>query len=231
MRTFTRNILVVFTSITGCVAPFTACTADCEEKGTCGPYSETGGATGDAGASATGGTAGADGGTSAQGGSSAGGAAGDSGLMGGEGGQAGGPVVTCDASLAPEEDTCVIDETYGVFVSPAGDNDEGDGSRDKPFATLGKAIEAATESGKRVYACGGDGGTFSERVTIGEDQSGLEIFGGFDCDDWTYGGVAKTNVVSPTPLALHVLNLDGVRIEGFRFEAANATLPSGSSVG
>jgi hypothetical protein len=266
MRTFTRNILVVLASITGCVAPFTACSADCEEKGTCGPYSETGGTAGEAG-SATGGSSasggssgtsgtsgssgtsgttgtsgdgagaqageagrgGGSGGASAQGGASAGGSAGDTGITGGEGGEAGGGT-PCDPLLSPGEDACVIDDVYAVFVSPTGSDDEGDGTKASPFESFAKAIESAALNDKRVFACA-DGGVFGERVSIDAEANGVEIYGGFSCDDWTYDATAKTSVVSPTPLALHIVDAEDVTIEGFRFEAADGSLPGESSVG
>ena len=42
----------------------------------------------------------------------------------------------CDGELLPEDDACVVDEEYGVFVSPTGDDATGEGTRESPFATL-----------------------------------------------------------------------------------------------
>ena len=124
----------------------------------------------------------------------------------------------------------MIDEEYGVFVSPDGDDDSGDGSRANPYATIAKGIEEAAASEKRVYACA-DGGVYDESVTIDDAASGLEMFGGFSCDDWSYSETAKSRVASPTALALHVDGVTGVRIEDFAFEAADATMPGESSIG
>ena len=124
----------------------------------------------------------------------------------------------------------MIDEEYGVFVSPDGDDDSGDGSRANPYATIAKGIEEAAASEKRVYACA-DGGVYDESVTIDDAASGLEMFGGFSCDDWSYSETAKSRVASPTALALHIDGVTGVRIEDFAFEAADATMPGESSIG
>src|SRR5262249_31734819 len=70
----------------------------------------------------------------------------------GEGGISTAP---CDPWRAPAEDGCVIPDARGVFVSPAGSDDAGDGTQAKPFAPFAKAITAAKATGKRVYACAG----------------------------------------------------------------------------
>ena len=49
---------------------------------------------------------------------------------------------------------------------------------------------------------------FGERVSIDAEANGVEIYGGFSCADWTYDATAKTSVVSPTPLALHIVEAD-----------------------
>jgi hypothetical protein len=199
-------------------------------SGTSGASGTTGTSGDGAGAQAgEAGRSGGDGGASAQGGASAGGSAGDTGMTGGEGGEAGGGA-PCDPLLSPGEDACVIDDVYAVFVSPAGSDDEGDGTKASPFESFAKAIESAALNDKRVFACA-DGGVFGERVSIDAEANGVEIYGGFSCDDWTYDATAKTSVVSPTPLALHIVEADDVTIEGFRFEAADGSLPGESSVG
>jgi hypothetical protein len=189
-----------------------------------------GGGNGGASGSNTGGTAGEAGSTGAGGTAQTGGEGGSAGASG-EGGSAGGGT-TCDLTLSPSEDECVIDEDYGVFVSPTGDDDSGNGSRAKPFATIGEAISRAEAAGKRVYACA-NGERYRESVSLDDSASGLELFGGFSCDDWSYSTSAKSRVTSATPLALHVENVSGLRVEDFAFEAADAdaTTPGGSSIG
>jgi hypothetical protein len=193
--------------------------------------SSTAGSSGGGGTQAGAGAVG-EGGAGAQGGMSAGGTTSNAGTGGGEGGEGGkaGSGTPCDPLLSPGEDACVIDDVYAVFVSPTGSDDEGDGTKASPFESFAKAIESAALNDKRVFACA-DGGVFGERVSIDAEANGVEIYGGFSCDDWTYDATAKTSVVSPTPLALHIVDAEDVTIEGFRFEAADGSLPGESSVG
>jgi hypothetical protein len=107
---------------------------------------------------------------------SEGGASGRGSANGGEGGATQGES-TCDPSLSPHEDTCVISEAHGVFVAPDGDDELGDGSRTQPYATIARAVAAALRQGKRVYACA-SGGPYAESVElVGAIE--FEMFGGF----------------------------------------------------
>ncbi len=214
----------------------TGCGSSCEDTDSCGTYVPPGGSSGMSGGEAgdngatgggTGGISGASGGGTA-GDGGAGGISGTSGEAGGGG--AGGGEPPCDPSTSPSEDTCVIHEDYGVFVSPDGDDDSGDGTRSAPYATIGKGVEEASASGKRVYACA-DGGRYRETIALDESANDLELFGGFACADWNYGTSARSRVTSSNPLALRVENVSGLRIEDFTFEAADATAPGESSIG
>ena len=149
---------------------------------------------------------------------------------GGEGGGAGGGETPCDATKTPLEDACVIDEDYGVFVSPSGSDDSGDGSRDNPYATLQKATETAAVSDKRVYACA-TSGSYDESLSLDDSLSGLELFGGFSCDDWSYSESNRSAVTSVQTLALRIEGVSGLRIEDFGFTAADATEAGTSSLG
>jgi hypothetical protein len=211
---------------------------DCHQLKTCGGASGAGGSS-SGGASGASGTSGASGeagmGAGGEAGAAGAGTGGSSGTTGGSSGSSGnggegGGEPPCDATKSPSEDVCVIDETYGVFVSPDGDNDDGDGTRANPYATLGKAVEDASASGKRVYACA-DAGAYAESVSLDDAASGLEMFGGFSCDDWRYSETAKSRVTSPTPLALRVDDVTELHIEDFAFVAADATMPGESSIG
>jgi hypothetical protein len=195
---------------------------------------ETGAAGANAGSSNTAGKSGAGNtaGTGGTGGTPAtGGGAGEAG-GGGEGGLGGAGAGTpqCDPTKTPSEDTCVITEDYGVFVSGAGDDIDGNGSRSRPYATLAKAISKAKSSGKRLYACA-DGGSYAETLDLGATVSGLELYGGFACDGWTYSTNAKSRIAGGTPLGLHIENVTALHLEDFQIEAADATDAGGSSVG
>ncbi|MGE0325700.1 MAG: hypothetical protein AB7K71_15235 [Polyangiaceae bacterium] len=208
-----------------------------------GGTSGVGGASGDGGTSGSAGIGGtgASGGTSGAGGSSGattGGSAGMGGTggMGGAGGSAttggtgGTGVVTCNAASLPEDDACVIDEQYGVFVKPTGSDGTGVGSRAAPFATLGKAMAIAKASGKRVYMCA-DGGNYPSAVSLDSTHSGVQAFGSFKCADWAYDNLLKATVApsSGVPLTVDGLGV-ATRIDGFEFRAVNASAPGASSV-
>jgi hypothetical protein len=195
-----------------------------------GGSSGQGGTSAEGGAAGTAGEAGVGGESLGSGGSAGSGDAGSAGAGAGEGGGTGGGETPCDATNTPLEDACVVDEDYGVFVSPSGDDDSGDGSRDNPYETLGKATEAAAASDKRVYACATSGG-YDESLSLGTEASGLEFFGGFSCDDWSYRESNQSGVTSSAPLALRIEGVSGLRIEGFEFVAADATAAGGSSIG
>jgi hypothetical protein len=100
----------------------------------------------------------------------------------------------CDATKSPNEDTCVISESYGVFVSSsAGDDTTGLGTRKSPYKTLAKAITQASAANKRVYACGEK---FSEAVVV---PSNVAVFGALNCAsaDWPYNAQTRTVVNAP----------------------------------
>ena len=111
---------------------------------------------------------------------------------GGNGGGGGGGIPGCEDSPIANPD--VLKDECGVFVrSDAAVS--GDGTKDKPYQSIGDAI-AALPMGKRLYICGGQ--SFAETVVL---PGGVEVFGGLKCADesWTYqGGVAdEQTVIAP----------------------------------
>jgi hypothetical protein len=131
----------------------------------------------------------------------------------------------CDATRDPKDEPCLVDEAYGIFVAPlsAGGNDQGgDGTKARPFATIGKALR--TLSGKtRVYVCNG---TYAEALNV---TVAANIYGGFVCPaadagpQWAYvGGAARVNA----PAADYAIKVDGVSsaiaIEDLAFTSADA---------
>src|SRR4051812_49253713 len=56
------------------------------------------------------------------------------------------PKPSCDAALDDAKGGCGVDEKYAVFVAPNGNDETGDGSRARPFASLNKAAETAKAS-------------------------------------------------------------------------------------
>jgi hypothetical protein len=104
----------------------------------------------------------------------------------------------CDPTEAPSKAPCVVTEEYGVFVasSSVGSDASGDGSRAKPFKTIGKGVTDASAKSLRVYVCVGP--AYDEHVTL---ASGANVYGGFTCptggaSDWTY--TAQPAIVLPS---------------------------------
>jgi hypothetical protein len=138
----------------------------------------------------------------------------------------------CDPTGLPTVSPCVVDEAFGVFVSPAGnDADAGAaGTRAAPMRTLARALSVAKSTGKRVYAC--DNGTgYAETITINAAVDGVALFGGFTCTDWTYSTTRRAVVRSPNGLALVVHGITaGVLVENFELDSPNAAAPGTSSI-
>src|SRR5262249_55518756 len=117
--------------LAGAAAVIGACSHradDCAENLTCGPaaLNSARNSRADSGGNTSGGEAGTHG---------------DAGT--GTGGESGNNSAQCDTSKSPGDEVCLIDATYGVYVSAAGDAKKGDGSAAKPFATIGQALAAA----------------------------------------------------------------------------------------
>ncbi|WP_437741697.1 hypothetical protein WMF39_39770 [Sorangium sp. So ce1504] len=135
----------------------------------------------------------------------------------------GGPPLAC----VPTENGEAIDASCGVFAKP-GPASGGDGTKARPFASLQEAIDKA--GGGPVYACAAQGAAFAEAVTI---ASGVEIYGGFDCDAWTWSASARSAIEGPADVAAVTVTEEAGRAKvwGFVITAASATLPGGSSIG
>jgi hypothetical protein len=208
---------------------------DCNANKSCSPYD--GGA---AGAIGTSGASGASGTGHSGSGSGSGGASGGSGRAGsssdagtsGDSGAAGAPS-TCDGSLTPDVESCVISDDYGVFVSPTGDDATGEGTEAAPYATLTTALaklDNTVAKTKRIYVCAAE---YTEPSTL-EIPGGVSIFGGFGCEGgaWTYDSVNNKASFKPqSPIGAEIKNASGVLLEDLSITAADATSPGGSSFG
>ncbi|MES1175843.1 MAG: hypothetical protein ABUL62_16095 [Myxococcales bacterium] len=202
---------------------------DCNANKNCAPYDSGG-----AGSTGTSGSAGTSGSPSHSG---SGGVSGTSGRAGAGAGSAGtstdagaaGAPSTCDGTLGPDADNCVISDDYGVFVAPTGDDTTGDGTEAAPFATLTTALTKLDQI-KRIYVCAAE---YSEAGTL-QIPSGVSIYGGFGCDGgaWTYD--SKNNKASfkpQSPIGAEIKNASGVILEDLSITAADATGPGASSFG
>jgi hypothetical protein len=174
--------------------------------------------------------------TRGNGGATSGGATSATAGMTGAGGvaDAGGqtaPPAVCNASLAPSEDPCVIDESYGSFVSPYGSDDVGEGTRANPYATIGKAISAAHAASLRVYVCA-TAGSFKESLVFDATNDGSRLYGGFDCASWHHLQNKLTQIESGTTTGIAVTNLtSGLHLEDFAITASGIPPEGGSSFG
>ena len=136
----------------------------------------------------------------------------------------------CDPTKPPHDEPCVIDDAFGIFVSPAG-SDANPGSKSAPTQTIGHAMDLAKAAGKRVYVCGG---SYAEQLVVGSSRDGVNVYGALDCATWTYGAANRV-VVAPTQNgnALEIEGLQtGVTFEDVEFDAQNASagIPGASSV-
>ncbi len=151
-------------------------------------------------------------------------AASDTGLESGADGS------TCDPTKTPSEAPCLIDEQFGVFVSPRG-NDSGMGTKAAPYKTLAKALGAAHAAMNAVYACD-DGSGFNEQLVIDATLDGVRLYGGFRCTDWSYSTARRAIVRAPSTTAVKINQLTtGVLIQDFSFRAADAMAKGDNSVG
>jgi cysteine-rich repeat protein len=166
------------------------------QNGGCAPRSGgAGGAGGDPDASA------------GAGGSTTGGAGGAPSDAGGAGGDGGIVVIPCDPEERP-------DDNSGIFVSPSG-SDGASGTRQAPFQTIGKAIDAAKGAGRSVIYLAPGG--YIESVVLENLGSGLTIRGGWALDgtrwvrDCTDGSRRETEITQPAtaPLGSAVVTLRG----------------------
>ncbi len=137
----------------------------------------------------------------------------------------------CDTAKSPSEEPCLLDDAYGIFVSPGGTDQPNCGSKNSPCQTLGAGIARAHTTGKSVYACA-DIAPYDELVAVNEHTDGLKMYGGFTCAGWLFNPSLPTEVKPQVPgPALKISGLlDGLLIEDFSLTSASATAPGDSSV-
>jgi hypothetical protein len=141
----------------------------------------------------------------------------------------------CEALVAADdagaEGQCIFDGNHGVYVdAQRGDDARGDGSRDRPFASLGAGIVSAAARSTRVFVCGGE---YRESVAFGSASAGVVgLYGSLSCASFLpEPGAPRTRIVAvPGRQALRVEAAGPLRIEHLDFEASDATgLPPGAS--
>ncbi len=147
-------------------------------------------------------------------------------------------VCASDCKLNTDEpsdtaDPCIINEQFGIFVSPAG-SDSAAGTQLSPVATIGHAMDLAKAAGKRVYACG-SAGNYAENLVVGSTRDGVKAYGGLDCttapSQWTYNAAKLATIAPAGGYALQVQGTTtGVAFTDIGFVAANAAGVGASSI-
>jgi hypothetical protein len=137
----------------------------------------------------------------------------------------------CDPSKSPGDDSCVVADEYGVFVSPSGTDTTTCGGKAAPCASITKGLARVKGTGKKLYVCA-DAGVYAEQVSIDIGLDGLRAYGGFKCSDWSYDSSIKAQVKPVVEgVAWKVDGLvKGTWIENFRIESVSATASGGSSI-
>ncbi|MBM4374551.1 MAG: hypothetical protein FJ095_05650 [Deltaproteobacteria bacterium] len=143
----------------------------------------------------------------------------------GEGGAGGSAPTSCDPKLAND----AVANSCGVFVSTTKGSNSADaeGTKEKPFASLDKAIAHAASTGaKALYVCGEK---FTESAQL---PSGIDVYGGLDCaKNWRPKAGLKSALHGVTDqIALRVVGAGQSRLRDVAIVAANATNPGGSSI-
>ncbi len=145
----------------------------------------------------------------------------------------------CDNDASPYLAPCNM---KGVFVSPLGNN-QNSGSKDKPVATIEKALTADNPT-RRIYVCAPGAGAglastdagdasaeadFTAAMALVSPLPDLHIWGGFDCASWTQTRPTRIKT-EPGKTPLTISGASGLIIEGFDFEAADGADLGQSSI-
>jgi hypothetical protein len=110
----------------------------------------------------------------------------------------------------------VVDGSCGVFVSASSGTDaSGEGTKEKPFASLKKALT----KGATIYACA-DTKPFDEALAVNDV---VTLFGGLDCKSWAYKAGTKTSWSAPAGDVVATVKLDAsLHVDDFKIEAKDA---------
>lgn len=142
-----------------------------------------------------------------------------------EGGPDGGTVDPLPAGceiprLALDPVACLTPELDAAYVSPKG-SDANDGTKEKPFLTLGKALGT---SRRRVVVCEGN---YAEDLKIGR---GVEIYGGVDCAFAARGGPAQLMAATGKETALVIADASKVVLADVGVRGPSTGMPSSIAV-
>lgn len=114
----------------------------------------------------------------------------------------------------------------GAYVVDAENGDDrSTGGRDFPFETIERAIQQRFENGGgNVFIATG---TYDETITL---ASGVNLYGGYNPDSWSRS-LTDATVIEGGTTAIVGNEVTDVTIDGLVIVSADATDPSGSSIG
>jgi hypothetical protein len=138
----------------------------------------------------------------------------------------------------PNDGDCAIDPSYGVFVSPLGDDEHGAGTPDAPFRTLKAGLVSAKANAVRnVYLCADTSTQYVLPGTLeltAADVGDVSVFGGFACRRsarWIYDPKLQARFVAQVPNAIRFSHIESaVYIENVSITATDATKEGESSI-
>jgi hypothetical protein len=130
------------------------------------------------------------------------------------------------------QETCALTEEYGVFVRPDGSDVDGKGTREKPYATLARAMPEALRDKAKVYACADRGPYTEPMLEIDDSLQGLSVIGAFLCagSTWQCDAEAKAELIVPTPTAVRISNTNNITLEHMRLVSSAGLTPGASSI-
>lgn len=113
-----------------------------------------------------------------------------------------------DNACGDDPDPASLCAGIGTYVSPAGDDATGDGTRENPVRSIAQGIaNARTIGGPTVVVVAG--GTYAEPVALVE---GVSLRGGFECPSlpcsWAHDAALNESIIDPGPIG------DAVRADG-----------------
>jgi hypothetical protein len=120
----------------------------------------------------------------------------------------------------------LVSDRCGLFVrADSAGNDGAPGTKDQPFKSIKAAVAAVDK--QWIFVCSST--PVQEKVTIGKDN--VSIFGGFDCaNGWAWNANAKTTLGGDNNLATLTITGQGVVVQDFKVQGADATLDGASSI-
>jgi len=174
------------------------------------------------------------GGSPTGGGTGLGAAAGEGGQggEGGHGGQGGAPGTGGSQPCDPAEEQC--DSGAIVHVSPLG-SDQDPGSALAPVKTIGEALTRAAmqlgagEDSVLVYLCTTEG-SYDETLSLGEEHSGIGIYGGFECGEFN-PNAERAVIMAGDPSGHRIQSAETVTLGDVHLESPDAEGAGESSFG